>query len=145
MGRWQITSRVSMNIFITSFTNWMEAIQKEFLTQTLSWNQGVKNLKVDFDSDGEIDFKEFCFAVIESIMDPEYNSKLKMLYEKYDSDNDGNISIEELEELIEEADEEAWKSVDVNRDGAIRYREFLMVIFDVEAEFEQRNTRKNSL
>ena len=65
---------------------------------------------------------EFCFAVIESIMDPEYNSKLKMLYEKYDSDNDGNISIEELEELIEEADEEAWKSVDVNRDGAIGYR-----------------------
>ena len=51
-------------------------------------------------------------------MDPEYNSKLKMLYEKYDSDNDGNISIEELEELIEEA----WKSVDVNRDGAIGYR-----------------------
>ena len=45
-----------------------------------------------------------------------------MLYEKYDSDNDGNISIEELEELIEEADEEAWKSVDVNRDGAIGYR-----------------------
>ena len=55
-------------------------------------------------------------------MDPEYNSKLKMLYEKYDSDNDGNISIEELEELIEEADEEAWQSVDVNRDGAIGYR-----------------------
>ena len=55
-------------------------------------------------------------------MDPEYNSKLKMLYEKYDSDNDGNISIEELEELIEEADEEAWKSVDVNHDGAIGYR-----------------------
>ena len=55
-------------------------------------------------------------------MDPEYNSKLKMLYEKYDSDNDGNISIEELEELIEEADEEAWKSVDVNGDGAIGYR-----------------------
>ena len=65
---------------------------------------------------------EFCFAVIESIMDPEYNSKLKMLYEKYDSDNDGNISIVELDELIEEADEEAWMSVDVNRDGAIGYR-----------------------
>ena len=54
-------------------------------------------------------------------MDPEYNSKLKMLFEKYDSDNDGNISIEELEELIEEANEEVWKNVDVNRDGAIGY------------------------
>ena len=55
-------------------------------------------------------------------MDPEYNSKLKMLFEKYDSDNNGNISIEELEELIEEANEEVWKNVDVNRDGAIGYR-----------------------
>ena len=54
-------------------------------------------------------------------MDPEYNSNLKILFKKYDSDNDGNISLEELNELIEDADEETWKSKDVNRDGIIDY------------------------
>ena len=54
-------------------------------------------------------------------MDPEYYSKLKILFAKYDSDNDGNISLEELNELIEDADEETWKSKDVNRDGIIDY------------------------
>ena len=54
-------------------------------------------------------------------MDPEYNSKLKILFAKYDSDNDGNISLEELNELIEDADEETWKSRDENRDGTIDY------------------------
>ena len=66
-------------------------------------------------------------------MDPEYYSKLKILFKKYDSDNNGNISLEELNELIEDADEETWKSKDVNRDGIIdyhgKYLDFVQFVF----------------
>ena len=181
-------SKKSVNDYLYHFYQQLDGSSSpvDFLRQTLTWNQR-ENVqpsdvdqqleKVDFDDDGKIDFKgkivilecfaqskkkfflEFCYTLIESIMDPEYNSKLKILFEKYDSDNDGNISLEELNELIEDADEETWKSRDENRDGTIDYHgnnianvrlyyflpfvfsisEFLMVIFDVEAEFEKRS------
>ena len=160
-------SKQSVNEFLQRIFGLFDgSISKEEFRQTLILIQkenvnssGVDEQveKVDFDNDGKIDFKEFCYSFIESILDPEYNSKLKILFEKYDTDNDGNISLKELDELIEDADEETWKSKDVNRDGIIDYRgnyirilcnyfplifkfsisEFLMVIFDIEADFKK--------
>ena len=143
-------SKKSVNDFLYHFYQQLDGSSSpvDFLRQALTWNQR-ENVqpsdvdqqleKVDFDDDGKVDFKgkiiilecfiqskkkfflEFCYTLIESIMDPEYNSKLKILFAKYDSDNDGNISLEELNELIEDADEETWKSRDENRDGTIDY------------------------
>ena len=52
-------NKQSVNEYLYHFFHQLDGSnsKEEFLTQTLSWNQGVKNLKVDFDSDGEIDFK----------------------------------------------------------------------------------------
>ena len=78
-------------------------------------------------------------------MDKNYNSKLQAMFKKYDTDNDESISTQELEKLLSEIvlnqeDMENFESIlkefDTDADGRINYKEFLMMIFDVNTGFK---------
>ena len=56
-------------------------------------------------------------------MDPEYDSKLKRLFGKYDSDNDGSISMQELKQVVNEVNQDGSIEVfDADGDGVVNYQ-----------------------
>ena len=96
-------------------------------------------------------FSEFCYFFIESVMDPEYNKKLKVLFKKYDTDKSGNISMEEMNLLVREINRDPQSSIDhfdADGDGVVNYPGELWNLYwlgDQLSNFSNRFCRKRAM
>lgn len=96
--------------------------------------------EVDNDSNGIIDFDEFCAMMTPKVLGDGSNSvndeELKEAFKVFDKDGDGKISAKELksvmsslgEQLTDEEVQNMIKDADKNGDGEIDYDEFVLMM-----------------
>lgn len=85
---------------------------------------------MDTNSDGRVDYKEFCEALIEKDVALQ-KTHLEAAFKFFDQDGDNYISVEELKAIFQggfQGNDEIWKKlmtdVDSNGDGKISFEEF---------------------
>jgi len=84
---------------------------------------------VDEDGSGQIEFKEFKAFMTREMSEAQ---RLKEIFELFDSDGDGYITIPELRKTLKQCDykvtdegiEQIMKEADINKDGKICFDEF---------------------
>jgi len=84
---------------------------------------------VDEDGSGQIEFKEFKAFMTREMSEAQ---RLKEIFELFDSDGDGYITIPELRKTLKQCDykvteegiEQIMKEADINKDGKISFDEF---------------------
>ena len=84
----------------------------------------VKKIRFFFFNYSNI-LEEFCYFFTESILDPEYNKKLKTLFKLYETDKSGNISMEEMKLLVQDINRDPEFSIDhfdADGDGVFNYQ-----------------------
>ncbi|KAH8232592.1 hypothetical protein KR032_009971, partial [Drosophila birchii] len=88
----------------------------------------------DLDSNGEIDFKEYCFVMAQFENDEE--REMCHIFKMFDQDGDGYISEKDLLKLLDKSDSKHEKQtirrlirmVDSDADGQISYDEFIALM-----------------
>lgn len=89
--------------------------------------------EVDKDSNGTVDFTEFCKLMQKQQSAPDQEEALREAFRMFDRDGNGYISANELkhvmcnlgEKLTESEVEDMIKEADVDADGMVNYEEFV--------------------
>jgi len=84
---------------------------------------------IDEDGNGQIEFKEFKAFMMREMTEAQ---RLREIFELFDSDGDGFISIPELKSTLKQCDykvteegvQQIMKEADINKDGKISFEEF---------------------
>ena len=92
--------------------------------------------KIDQNSSGKIEFKEFLELFVKKLKDPDTEEDLIEAFKIFDKNGNGIISAAELklvmttygERLTEEEANEMIKEADTDGDGFINYHEFIKII-----------------
>ena len=92
--------------------------------------------EVDLDGNGTIDFKEFLCLMVKKMKDTDTDEELLEAFKVFDRDGNGFITSHELrnvmnslgENLTPEEIEEMIKEADLDNDGQIDYNEFVKMM-----------------
>ena len=92
--------------------------------------------EVDVDGSGSIDFTEFLTLMAKKKNPHDVRTEMKHVFDVFDKDGDGFISVEELHEVtiaigqpIDEKElREILNEADVDRDGVMSWPEFLRIV-----------------
>ena len=109
--------------------------------RNLGQNPSEEELKqmireVDLNGNGTIDFKEFMCLMVKKMKDNDFDEELQEAFKVFDRDQNGYISSHELrhtmtnlgENLTPEEVEEMIKEADLDNDQQIDYDEFMKII-----------------
>ena len=83
--------------------------------------------KLDIDKNGEVDYKEFQYYYIESMIDGSFNKSLKEAFDNADKNKDGLIDADEVDHLMKyffgRSNRKSFMDdVDVDKDGKVNYK-----------------------
>jgi len=120
---------------------WDGTISKDELEEFLDHKNMTQNQmdelmqKMDLDQNGVIDLKEFTYHYIESMIDVSFNQSLKEAFENADKNKDGFIGKDEIKYLMKyffrcSDVENFMDNVDLDKDGKMNYKEFLMMTME---------------
>ena len=109
--------------------------------RNLGQNPSEEELKqmireVDLNGNGTIDFKEFMCLMVKKMKDNDFDEELQEAFKVFDRDQNGYISSHELrhtmtnlgENLTPEEVEEMIKEADIDGDGQVDYQEFVKMM-----------------
>ncbi|KAH6664159.1 EF-hand protein [Halenospora varia] len=92
--------------------------------------------EADADNDGTIDFPEFLTLMALKTKETDFEEEMREAFKVFDHDNSGSISITELRHVMVSIDntltdsqiDEMMKEADLDGDGTIDYKEFVLIM-----------------
>ena len=99
--------------------------------------------EIDINSDGEIDFEEFCSLSIVPVDNQSPEQDLMQVFQKFDKNGDGYIDVQEMRSeamsllninLSEQEVLEMFRIADNDSNGQLDYQEFVKVMMSKSAE-----------
>ena len=130
----------AMDFFVSMDQNSDGKLTKEELYEGLKKHQMVESLEeaeqiiqnIEVDEDEKLSYSEFLMAVFqkEEILTKE---NLQKQFELFDADNSGNITTQELKELLGNSEtqwEQLIQDIDENKDGKVSFKEFKNLILE---------------
>ena len=109
------------------------SLSKQELEEYLSYKNMTREQieefinKLDLDKNGVVDYKEFSYHYIESMIDANYNKSLREAFDNADKNKDGFLTVNEVDHVMKYflncTNFEAFMvDVDIDKDGKVNYQ-----------------------
>ena len=108
-------------------------LSKQELEEYLSYKNMTKEQieefinKLDLDKNGVVDYKEFSYHYIESMIDSTFNKSLREAFDNADKNKDGFITVDEIDHVMKyflncSSFDVFMNNVDIDKDGKLNYQ-----------------------